>query len=66
MPHVDDINIRSNPEQRSQAIAACIQRVMESDPNIPQDQARDICIDQADKSMGTRESLANSRRQPNV
>ncbi len=57
----EDLNIRSTPDDRQQAVAACIKEVMAKNPGTSQDKATSICIDAANKAMGTRESIERPR-----
>ena len=52
----EPLNIRSTPDDRQQAVAACIREVMSKNPGTSQEKATAICIDAANKAMGTRES----------
>ena len=55
--HPSDLRITSTPEQRDEAVAACAQQVMSDQPGISKEQATAICIDKANKAMGTRQPL---------
>lgn len=52
----ENLDIRSDQDSRAQAIAACVQEVMQKNPGTDQERATAICIDAANKAMGTRES----------
>ena len=51
-----NLDIRSDQNARQEAVAACVQEVMKENPGIDQEKATAICIDAANKAMGTRES----------
>lgn len=52
----EGLSITSSPSDRSAAIGGCIAQIMQERPGISEQQAAAICISQADRAMGTRQS----------
>jgi hypothetical protein len=50
----ENLRIDSDTDERAQAISDCISQISAERPDIKGEQAQAICIDQANKSMGTR------------
>ncbi len=62
----EPLNIRSTPDDRQQAVAACIREVMSKNPGTSQEKATAICIDAANKAMGTRESTERPQQRQGI
>lgn len=52
----NNLRIDSSGEERSKAISDCISQLHDEQPGVADDKAQAICIDQANKAMGTRAS----------
>lgn len=53
----ESLRITSSQQERNVAVSSCIQQLLAENPGMDQKQAVAICIDKANKSMGTKESI---------
>lgn len=61
----EQLRIDASQQERGAAISSCISQILEERPGISQEQATAICIDQANRSMGTREqAVGNTSHRP--
>lgn len=57
----DNLGIRSSQNDRTQAVSDCVKELLTKNPGIDQAQATSMCIDAANKRMGTKEPLERPR-----
>jgi len=50
----EQLTVTSTSDDRSAAVSNCISQIQDESPGISNEKARAICIDRANKAMGTK------------